>query len=77
MLRRDGRGQGLLKDYLRGLPHPLLPYQKCVPLGEVLIQRGGPADAMDEVAQQQAEALRRQVRAATTRPTLSREAPRQ
>jgi hypothetical protein len=63
ILRRDGQcGQGLLKDYLRGLPHPLLPYQKCVPLGEVLIQRGGPADAMDEVAQQQAEALRRQVR---------------
>ena len=30
----------LLKEYLRGLPTPLLPYSKCVPLGAVLAENG-------------------------------------
>ena len=52
---------GLLKEYLRGLPAPLLPYGKCVPLGVVLVEHGGPVDDEDEEARERATVLRRQV----------------
>ena len=52
---------GLLKEYLRSLPTPLLPYKKAVPLGVVLVEHGGPVDDEDEEAKERAEVLRQQV----------------
>ena len=52
---------GLLKEYLRSLPTPLLPYKKCVPLGVVLVEHGGPVDDEDEEAKERADVLRQQV----------------
>eukprot|EP01051_Picozoa_sp_SAG22_P015782 SAG22_NODE_2119_length_2982_cov_1.743670_1_plen_994_part_11 len=51
----------LVKQYLRDLPGPLFPYNKCVPLGVVLMEQRNPVDSEDVEGHQRAAVLKEQV----------------
>lgn len=51
----------LICQYLRDLPFPLFPYNKCVPLGVVLMEQVNPIDSEDVEGHTRAAVLKEQV----------------